>query len=598
LTPEVHAQAAAGAIASAPLDLLALVMGLLGGLALFLFGLDQMTAALKAVAGDRLRVLLASLTVNRFAGLLTGAFVTAVIQSSSVTTVLVVSFISSGLMSLSQAVGVILGANIGTTVTAQIVAFKVTKLAFGLLAAGFTLTFLSRREVFQHHGRGAFGLGLVFLGMTLMSEAMAPLRSHPAFLEWMVRLEAPAFGILAGTAFTALVQSSSATTAVVIAMASQGLLTLPAGIALILGANVGTCVTALLAAIGKPREAVRAALVHVLFNSLGVALWVGFIGDLAAAVKAISPGHAGLSGTALLAASVPRQIANAHTLFNVVNALVFLPLGGLLARLAERLVPDRPVGVEDEVRARYLDESLLETPTLALERVRLELARVGERVRRMLDSILPAMLSGSRVALAEVERMDEEVDRLHDHVVAYLGRISEGRLSRSETGEVAQLMDATTALENVGDVIETDLVRRGLERVDEGIAVSTSTREVIEQFHAQVAAALEDALGALVDCDAERALRVVERKPMIQRAAEAAARHQAERLIAREEGRLPAYAIETDILEGLRRIFYFAKRIAKGTIAAQQSRRGTHTEGMQRSGERGQADASAEGAHR
>jgi phosphate:Na+ symporter len=159
-------------------------------------------------------------------------------------------------------------------------------------------------------------------------------------------------------------------------------------------------------------------------------------------------------------------------------------------------------------------------------------------------------------------------------------------------------MDATTALENIGDVIETDLVRRGLERVDEGIAVSTSTREVIEQFHAQVAAALEDALGALVDCDAERALRVVERKPMIQRAAEAAARHQAERLIAREEGRLPAYAIETDILEGLRRIFYFAKRIAKGTIAAQQSRRGTHTEGMRPSGERGQDDASAEGAHR
>jgi phosphate:Na+ symporter len=558
-------------MAAAPPDLLALLFGLGGGLALFLFGLDQMTASLKAVAGDRLRLLLARLTVNRFAGLLTGALVTTVIQSSSVTTVLVVSFISSGLMSLSQGVGVILGANIGTTVTAQIVAFKVTKLAFVLLAAGFALTLLSRREALQHHGRGAFGLGLVFLGMTLMSDTMVPLRSYPPFLDWMVRLEAPALGILAGTLFTALVQSSSATTAVVIAMASQGLLTLPAGIALILGANVGTCVTALLAAIGKPREAVRASLVHVLFNIVGVALWVGFIGELAAAVKAISPAHGELSGAALRAASVPRQIANAHTVFNLANALIFLPVGGLLARLTERLVPDRALGAEDDVRARYLDEALLGTPSLALQRVRLELARVGKRVRRMLDAILPAMLSGSRVALSEVERMDEEVDRLYDRVVIYLGRISERRLSRSETAELTQLMDAANALESIGDVIEMDLVRRGLERVDEGVHVSAGTQQVIEQFHAQVAEALEEALEALVDGNAKQAQGVVERKPMIQRAAEAASRHQAERLIAREEGRISAYAIETDILEGLRRIFYFTKRIAKGVIARQPS---------------------------
>jgi phosphate:Na+ symporter len=320
------------AVETTPLELLPLVMGLLGGLALFLFGLEQMTAALKAVAGDRLRMVLARLTVNRLAGVATGAFVTSVIQSSSVTTVLVIGFISSGLMSLSQAVGVIFGANIGTTVTAQIIAFKVTKLSLALLAGGFALTLVSASEILRHHGRGMLGLGLVFLGMTMMSEAMAPLREHAPFVAWMVRFENPLLGIAASAVFTGLVQSSSATTGIVIAMASQGLITLPAGIALIFGANVGTCVTALLATIGKPREALRAALVHLVFNVGGVLIWVGGIDELARWVATISPKAIGLDGAARLAAETPRQIANAHTIFNVANTAIFLPFGALLAR--------------------------------------------------------------------------------------------------------------------------------------------------------------------------------------------------------------------------------------------------------------------------
>jgi phosphate:Na+ symporter len=565
LTPEAGLVAAEAA--AVPLDGLAIGMGLLGGLALFLFGIEQMTAALKAVAGDRLRVLLASLTVNRVAGLATGALVTAVIQSSSVTTVLVVSFISSGLMSLSQAVGVILGADIGTTVTAQIIAFKVTKLAMLLLAAGVAVMLAARREALQEQGRGAVGLGLVFLGMTVMSESVGPLRTHAPFLGWMVRMEDPVLGILAGAVFTAIVQSSSASIAVVIAVASQGLLALPAGIALIFGANIGTCATALLAAVGKPREAVRAAVIHLLFKVVGVLLWVGFIDQLAAVVTGISPQHATLSGAARRAAEVPREIANAHTLFNVANALIFLPFGGLFVRIVERLVPDRPLAEEEEVRARYLDEALLETPSLALERVRLELGRLGEMVTAMFEAILPAMLAGSRVAIGEVERMDEQIDRLYQRVIAYLGRIGQRRLSESEMDDFVQMMEVTNALESIGDVIETDLVRHGRERVDEGVRVSDGTRRVIEEFHTQVAAALRDALFALAERDGERASRVIERKPAIQRAAEDAARHQAERLRAPEERRVPAYAIETDLIEGLRRVYYFSKRIAKSVAA-------------------------------
>jgi phosphate:Na+ symporter len=540
------------------------LLGLLGGLALFLFGLDQMTAALKAVAGDRMRDLLRRLTVNRFMGLATGTFVTAVVQSSSVTTVLLVSFISSGLMSLSQAVGVILGANIGTTITAQIIAFKVTKLAMFMIAAGFGITFLARREDLRQHGNGMLGLGLVFLGMTLMGEAMEPLRGYPPFLEWMVRMEHPVLGVLAAAAFTALVQSSSATTGVVIAMASQGLISLSAGIVLILGANVGTCVTALLASIGKPREAVRAAVVHVLFNLLGVALWIGVIGQLAEWVTWLSPRSESLSGAARLAADTPRQIANAHTLFNVANSLIFLPLTGLLARLCERLVPDRPLPEEELIRARYLDAALLDTPSLALERTRREIARIGELTVSMLDAILPAMVRGDEEALRGVEERDQAVDGLHRHVVDYLGKLSRKALTEAQTAELLHLLAVANTFESAADVVETDLVRAGRLRMGSEIQVSPPTESLIAEFHAEVSRALRGALAAFEARDPERARQVIAQKPEIQALAVRAAHHQVERLVAPEANRLPAFAIENDMMEDLRRVFYFAKRIAHG----------------------------------
>ena len=266
-------------------------MKLLGGLALFLFGMEQMADSLKAVAGERMKLILAKLTTNRFMGAVTGAFVTAIIQSSSVTTVLVVGFITAGLMSMAQSVGVIMGANIGTTITAQIVAFKVTKFALLMVAAGFGMLFASKQEKIKQYGGMLMGLGLVFFGMSVMSDAMSPLRSYQPFLDLMTRMDNPLIGILVAAGFTGLIQSSSATTGIVIVMATQGFISLEAGIALAFGANIGTCVTAMLAAIGKPREAVRAAAVHVLFNVFGVLLWVGLIPHLAEVVTWLSPAH-------------------------------------------------------------------------------------------------------------------------------------------------------------------------------------------------------------------------------------------------------------------------------------------------------------------
>ncbi len=367
-------------------------MHLVGGLALFLFGMDQMADALKAVAGERMKSILARLTSNRFTGAITGAFVTAVVQSSSVTTVLVVGFITAGLMSIAQSIGIIMGANIGTTITAQIIAFKVTEGALLMIATGFTMLFTAKQEKVRHYGGILMGLGLVFFGMSVMSDAMAPLRTYPPFLDLMQRMDNPLIGILTAALFTALVQSSSATTGIIIVMASQGFISLQAGIALALGANIGTCVTAMLASIGKPREAIRAALVHVLFNIFGVLLWVSFIDHLAQFVTSFSPSRSRYFQSELLAATTLRQIANAHTVFNVANTTVLHLVHHPVRQAGQWLVPDRPLEEVILLSPRYLDESLLSTPSLALDRVRMETGLRGSRVQEMLKRIMPAIL--------------------------------------------------------------------------------------------------------------------------------------------------------------------------------------------------------------
>jgi len=563
----VHGDGSAGAT---DLEVWTLVMGLLGGLALFLYGMEMMADSLKAVAGDRMKAILARLTTNRIMGVVTGTFVTAVIQSSSVTTVLVVGFISAGLMSLSQSMGVILGADIGTTITAQIIAFKVTKIALLMIASGFAMTFISRNEKTKLYGAGLLGLGLVFFGMNVMGEAMKPLRSYEPFLNWMAAMENPLLGILAGTIFTGLVQSSSATTGVVIVMASQGFISLEAGIALIFGANIGTCVTALLASIGRPREAVRAAVVHIIFKIVGVMLWFFFIDQLAWMVTSVSPVAEGLTGVEKMAAETPRQIANAHTIFNVLNCLIFLPFTTQFAMLVERLVPDRPMDEEELVRAKYLDEELLVTPSLALDRCRLEILHMGDQARVMMREVLPAMLSGSAEELQRVEDMDDRVDALYGQIVQYLGQVSGTRLTSEQSEEMVRLMAAANGLETIGDTIETNLVGRGRARLAAGITISPATRKVLEEFHGAVARALDLALLAITQRNADAARRVVRMKGEINDLADSAAMHEAKRLVAEEPNRIEAYSIEVDILENLKRIYYFSKRMARYSVPGEE----------------------------
>ena len=544
---------------------LQLIFGLLGGLALFLYGMGQMADSLKIVAGDRMKSILARLTRNRVTGVLTGAFVTAIIQSSSVTTVLVVGFISAGLMTLTQSVGVILGADIGTTITAQIIAFNIKEYSLLLVAAGFLVMFVAKRETTRHYGTAIMGLGLVFLGMGIMGESMRPLRTWQPFLDVMAGLENPWLGILVGAVFTALVQSSSASVGIIIVLGSQGLVSLVAAIGLLLGANIGTTVTALLASIGRPREAQRAALIHLIFKVVGVLIWVFLIQQLIWLAVQVSPSHPELSGTARLAAETPRQIANAHTLFNVANTLLFLPLVNVFVWLVRRLLPDRPQD-DYKVRIKYLDEGLVSTPAFALDRARLEMLHMGDRVREMLKDILPVTLGGDREELRGFVARDDEVDKLHGEIVTYLGRVSQETLTEGQKDELLKLMEATNDLENIGDIIETNLVSLGHSRLDDGVHVSASTAGVLEEFHLAVSRALDMALVAVSQKNEAAAAEVVDMKKEINQLADSAHLHEAKRLIAREPGRLPAYTFEVDVLESLKRVYYFTKRMARAAL--------------------------------
>jgi phosphate:Na+ symporter len=541
-------------------------MKVFGGLAIFLFGMDQMADSLKAVAGNRMKDILGALTNNRITGLITGASVTAVIQSSSVTTVMLVGFVTAGMMSLSQAIGVILGADIGTTITAQIVAFPIKKYALLLVTIGFFLLFVSRNEKIKHYGTLIMGLGMIFFGLAIMSDAMKPLRSYQPFIQLMQDVANPLIGILIATLFTALIQSSSATMGVVIVLAQQGLITLEGGIALALGANIGTCATAGLASIGKPREAVRVAVAHVTFKIVGVIIIFFFIPQLAEICRWVSPAYPELDGVEKLAKETPRQIANAHTFFNVGLALLFLPATPLFARFCEWVVPDNPQNSDSffkSLKPKYLDDTLISTPQLALARCRLEIGRLGDRVREMFDKILPAVLSGSREDLHKIEEIDDEVDALYGEIVIYLGKLSKTNLSDEHAEELLFLFQTVDRLENIGDIVEKNMVRVGIKRIDESIIISEATLKIINDYHVQITRVLKDTVDVITNDNVDAINRVRNLREVIASMTLETEKHGIERLTADAPKRLDTYARERETIEYMNSIYRICRRIAE-----------------------------------
>jgi phosphate:Na+ symporter len=543
----------------APLNPLAMGVGLLGGLALFLYGMEKMTDGLKAAAGEQMKVLLTKLTRNPVAGAFTGALVTAVIQSSSVTTVLVVGFVSAGLMTLVQSVGVIFGANVGTTITAQIVAFNVTAAALPMITVGFFMIFIGKHGRARHFGEMLMGLGLIFYGMAAMGDAMAPLRTHAGFVELMQSMERPILGMLVGALFTALVQSSSATIGLVVVMATQGFVTLPAGIAIVFGAKIGTCVTALLAALGKSEDALRAAVVHVIYNVLGAVLWLGFIDQLASLAVWVSSSHPDLQGAERLAQEVPRQVANAATIWAIANMVIFLPFSAVFARLSRRLVPDRPVSETVIVRPQFLDEELMRVPSLALERARLELGHMAELVDKMLENVPAAFRTRD---FRNVSQLHDQVVVLREAVLHYLQHVGRVNLTETESDEHAQLVYAAGEIESISAAIGRELAPLSETFRDESITASEATGALLKQLYAATQEAARAGLRAIVEKNERAAQDVVARRDELWKLGNELLQQQAARLAQDDPQRLLKHRLQVDLLDKMRRIYGIAERMA------------------------------------
>ena len=560
-----------------------LVIGLLGGLALFLYGMEKMSEGMKKSAGNKMRSILAALTKNRVIGLLVGALVTMVIQSSSATTVMLVSFVQAELMSFAQSLGVILGADIGTTITAQLIAFKLTDYALLMIAVGFGLRMFAKQDNIRHVGDVILGFGILFFGMKLMSDAMKPLRSYPGFIHLMHGLENPLLGLLVGTLFTALIQSSSAFTGVLIVLAQQQLITREAGIPMLFGANIGTCITAGLASIGMSREAKRVALAHVIFKIAGVLLFIFWIPSFADIIRSLA---------VTFGADIARQIANAHTIFNVSLGLVFLPFTAIFAALILRLLPDKVEEKHLKPATWHLEESAIATPAIAIDLVRSEISRMAKILERMLRAIIIPFMSDANLIkkqglpktetnllleeiptrdeiypqlslLEGLDMREEKIDFLEEKVGDYLIQIGRQELSDSETNEVFGMTSIVNDMESIGDIIHRIMMpliekKKALARdfSDEG-------KEELMIFHVKICKQIGRLRDIFAETDPQKALKIMAKEEKyLDLEARYRSRH-LQRFLQQRKETAETHEVHMELLDLLKQINFYAGNIAK-----------------------------------
>lgn len=473
------------------------LIGLVGGLGLFLFGVHNMSEGLKQAAGERLKRLLEALTTNRLSGVFTGAVVTALIQSSSATTVMVVGLVNARIMSLHQAVGVIMGANIGTTVTAQLIAFQIEALALPAAGLGVFLYMFSKKERLRFLGQVVLGFGLLFLGLEVMKEALRPLRELEAFRQLLVSFgENPFLGVIAGTAVTVAVQSSSASIGLLQSLAAEGLVPLRSALPILFGDNIGTTITAALSAIGASIAAKRAAAVHVVFNVVGTLIFLPLLPVIATIVAATS-------------SDIVRQIANAHTLFNVTNTIIQLPLAGAIVWIVMRLLPGELIPGEAPAPEMGFDRRLLATPSLALNLMRKQTLEMARTAREMVARAVEALITGASEGLGEIFAMEEEVNESTEAISAYLTDIGRRKLSREETRVSRALFHIVADVERVGDHGE-NIAELAEYRREKYVTFSDKAVAELRELASTALAAFDLALEAWAEQDQEKARRVFE----------------------------------------------------------------------------------------
>ena len=552
---------------SKEISIFLIATGLLGGMGMFLYGMEMMSDGMKMTAGNSMRMILEKLTSNKFLSVFVGAFVTMVIQSSSATTVMLVSFVNSGLLNFTQALGVILGSNIGSTVTAQIVAFKVTDYALILIAAGSLMSLFSKKETVKNLGYVILGFGLLFYGMKVMSDTMKPLRSDPTFNTILTSFENPFLGILAGAIFTALVQSSSATTGIVITLASGGSITLEAGIPLIFGANIGTCVTAMLAGLNASRDAKRVAIGHVTFNVLGVLLFCFWIPTFSEMVAQTS-------------SNIPRQIANAHTFFNIFASIIFIPFTGYIAKTIIRYFPDKTEQRDIEKPAvLHLDEKLLNQPEAAINSAQAEISGVVGLMERVVGTLVRPFFNDQEQSDIENSELDlktglnqrlDKITFLNEKISEYLLITSRGDLNSDQSKEVFSLVSTVNYLESMNNMIKLRFDGLIKSREDSDVNFSEAGQREILDYHTKLVKQVKRLNKFFNKFDRAKAEKIMEKGQKYKDIEEKYRLEHFQRLSGDDSESVATHQLHMDLMDMLKQMNIFIELIASTLLSIEE----------------------------
>lgn len=551
-------------------EIVQILFGLLGGLAIFIYGMNLMSEGLQKAAGEKMRSILGLLTKNPIVGVLAGALTTAVLQSSSATTIMVIGFVSASLMNLPQAISIILGANIGTTMTAQLIAFKIDDYIWPIIFVGFVLFFFIKKEKIKYVGQTVFAFGLLFLGISCMSAVMKPLASMPFFARMIVEVaDIPVLGVLVGTLMTVVVQSSSATIAVLQNMAGtpgpdgiHSLIGLQGSLPILFGDNIGTTITALLATIGASQNAKRTAVAHTVFNVSGTLVFIWFVPLFARLVTFLSP-----KGPQL--AVIARQIANAHTVFNVVNTLIWLPLIWLLVKIVMKILPDGRGGEEQSLLnpiPQYLDFKIIDQPVFSLHLATKELSRIAQITLGMIHQARQGVVKEDTAAIEKLLESENTVDLLQEDTVKYLSSIcTAGELTEHQASRIAGLMHVAGDIERIGDRC-TDIAAFARSKIKHGYRFSDEAIHEIEDSFMAVTRMAKDTIKALQNGDLELADDIIRQEKDMNSMEKRLRRHHMERL--RSGKCSPEFTvIYTDILHNLERIGDHCTNIAQAVQA-------------------------------
>ena len=535
---------------------MSIVISLMGGLGLFLYGMNLMGEGLQKSAGTRLKAIIKLLTSNIFMGVLVGTGVTAVIQSSSATTVMVVGFVNAGIMTLKQAIGVIMGANIGTTVTAQLVSFNLNGMAPVALGIGIVLYLFGKNPKVKHISEILIGFGMLFTGMEFMKDAVEPLRDYKGFTDMLVSFgQYPILGLLLGFGITAIVQSSSASMGMLVALAAAGLIPLNAALPILYGQNIGTCVTSLLSSIGANKNAKRAAVIHLIFNVLGTVLFLIFLNKpVVSLVTGMDPGN------------VARQIANTHTLFNIISVLILLPFNNIIIKMAMRIIPDKAEDEEDIKTVKYIDDKMLEIPSIALINTIKETSRMGKKAKESLDCSISAILEKSDEYVGKVFVKEETVNELQKIILNYLLKLSKtAALDEDSREAVDNLFNTVNDIERIGDHAK-NIAELSQIMIDGDLEFSEQGKNQLEEIYNYVISAYSSALEAFKNDDinlAYKVFRIEEKVDMMEKTCRASHMYRLNNnLCSIDNG-----VVFLDIITALERVSDHAVNIAKRVIA-------------------------------